>query len=154
MQIIIDELRVVINKYNEKMSFLRNDQFYAKPIPSKWSRIEILGHLIDSAQNNLRRFICGQYESSPALITYNQDFWVAANQYTSADKEEMVQLWTLLNKRIISVLEAMPASGYEKYCPIVTGGQQTLEWLATDYVKHLKHHLNQILPGSFNISYP
>jgi hypothetical protein len=29
-----------------------------------------------------------------------------------------------------------------------------LQWFAEDYVKHLKHHLNQILPASFNISYP
>ena len=154
MQIIINELQVVIGECNEKMWAIGEDQFYAKPIPRKWSKIEILGHLIDSAQNNLRRFICGQYESTPALVSYNQDMWVTANQYTNANKEDLIQLWTLLNQRIISVLDSMPASAYEKYCPIGTGGQQTLKWFAADYVEHLKHHLNQILPGSFNISYP
>jgi hypothetical protein len=29
-----------------------------------------------------------------------------------------------------------------------------LEWLAIDYVKHLKHHLNQIIANSFAIVYP
>jgi hypothetical protein len=136
------------------MSAIPNDQFCAKPIPAKWSRIEVLGHLIDSAQNNLRRFICGQYESPPALISYDQDFWVAANQYAHARKEDIIQLWILLNERIASVLQNMPVNLHENYCPIVTGGQQTLQWFAEDYVKHMKHHLNQILPESFDIVYP
>ena len=154
MQIIIHELQVVVREYSQKMSAIPKDQFYAKPIPRKWSRIEVLGNLIDSAQNNLRRFICGQYESTPTMISYDQDFWVAANQYGNASKEDMIQLWILLNERIACVLQNMPADFYEKYCPIVTGGQQTLQWFAADYVKHLKHHLNQILPGSFDIAYP
>jgi DinB superfamily len=154
MQIIIHELQEVVQEYKQKMSAIPNDQFIAKPLPKKWSKIEVLGHLIDSAQNNLRRFICGQYESPPALISYDQDFWVAINQYSVASKEDIIQLWTLLNERIVSVLQAMPGNAYEKSCPIVTGGHQTLQWFAEDYVKHLKHHLNQILPGSFNISYP
>jgi hypothetical protein len=29
----------------------------------------------------------------------------------------------------------------------------TLEWLAIDYVKHMKHHLNQIFPSSFDVIY-
>ena len=154
MQRIIYELLEVVQEYNEKMSAIPNDQFSAKPLPTKWSKIEVLGHLIDSAQNNLRRFICGQYESPPALISYDQDFWVAANQYSDTTKEDMIQLWTLLNQRIVSVLKGMPVDAYEKYCPIITGGHQTLQWFAADYVKHLKHHLNQILPASFNITYP
>jgi DinB superfamily len=154
MQIIIHELLEVVRQYNHKILAIPDAEFSAKPVPRKWSKIEVLGHLIDSAQNNLRRFICGQYEEPPGLITYDQDLWVTANQYRHASKDEMIQLWTLLNQRIASVLQAMPPNIYGKLCPTATGGSQTLDWFAADYVKHLKHHLNQILPGSFNISYP
>lgn len=88
MQIIIHELLEVVREYSQKMSAISHEHFNVKPRPSKWSKIEVLGHLIDSAQNNLRRFICGQYESPPALIAYDQDFWVAANQYSLANKQE------------------------------------------------------------------
>ncbi len=154
MQIIIHELLGVVREYSEKISTIPDDQFYASPNPKKWSKIEILGHLIDSAQNNLRRFICGQYETPPRLISYDQDFWVSANQYRSASKKELILLWTLLNERIASVLQGMPIDTHQKYCPLATGGQQTLKWFAADYVKHLKHHLNQLLPESFDITYP
>jgi hypothetical protein len=154
MQIIIHELLAIVREYNQKMAAIPKEHFIAKPNPKKWSRIEVLGHLVDSAQNNLRRFICSQYESPPALITYDQEFWVAANQYSLTKKEDMIQLWALLNQRIASVLENMSEANRQKYCPIGSGGLKSVEWFADDYVKHLKHHLNQILPGSFNIVYP
>lgn len=154
MQIIIHELLEVVQEFSRKMEAIPDEKFKKSPFPKKWSKIEVLGHLIDSAQNNLRRFICGQYESPPVLISYDQEFWVAANQYSKANKEDMIQLWALLNNRIAAVLLAMPDVNRQKTCPTTTGMVQSIEWFAADYVKHLKHHLNQILPGSFDVVYP
>lgn len=156
MQIIVEELRSLVHEYSQKIDDISIHNFYEKPNPAKWSKIEVLGHLIDSAQNNLRRFICGQYEASPPNILYQQDFWVEANNYRQAEKKDIIQLWALLNYRIADILTSMPASNYEKICNTGkdTPELRTLEWLAADYVKHMKHHLNQILPGSFAIVYP
>ena len=156
MQIIIHELQQVVQTYSEKINALSDADFYAKPNPKKWSKVEVLGHLIDSAQNNLRRFICCQYEATPPWIVYNQDFWVESNQYQRARKDDITRLWALLNDRIANVLEVMPQDVYRRECN--TGQEipqfRSLEWLAADYVRHLKHHLNQILPGSFDVVYP
>lgn len=155
MQIIIQELQKVIETYSQKIRAIPDQDFYAKPLPSKWSKIEVLGHLIDSAQNNLRRFVCGQYEAVPPWIIYNQDFWVSSNNYQSAKKESIVQLWTLINERICEILTTMPPANYNKECNTGRDAEQfhSLQWLAEDYVKHMKHHLNQIIPGSFDIIY-
>ena len=131
------------------------EQLVLKPDQEKWSHKEVLGHLIDSAHNNLRRFICGQYETTPSKIAYDQDFWVAANDYQHATKEDVIQLWVLMNKQISSVLFQMSESDYKK---VVDAGKAeiklySLQFLAEDYVRHLKHHLNQIIPESFNIVY-
>jgi hypothetical protein len=156
MQIIVQELRGLIQEYTRKINGISEKDFFDKPNPKKWSKIEVLGHLIDSAQNNLRRFVCGQYETTPPLIVYDQDFWVQANHYKSAKKDSIIQLWGLMNERICDILETMPPGNYEKECN--TGRDLTqlhsLKWLAGDYVKHMKHHLNQIIPGSFNLVYP
>jgi hypothetical protein len=156
MQIIIHELRELVQNYSQKINAIPDHDFFAKPNPLKWSKIEVLGHLIDSGQNNLRRFICAQHEPTPPWIVYNQDFWVAANNYRNAKKEDIIQLWALVNDRICEVLTTMAQGDYHKECNtgIETPQFHSLEWLAQDYVKHLKHHLNQILPGSFNIVYP
>jgi len=156
MQIIIHELRHLVDEFSQKINALPDSELYAKPNPTKWSKIEVLGHLIDSAQNNLRRFICGQYESIPPLIVYDQDFWVNSNRYGSAKKDNVILLWSFLNERICEVLTSMPETNYSNECNTGKTNPQlrSLRWLAEDYVKHLKHHLNQILPGSFPISYP
>lgn len=44
---------------------------------------EILGHLKDSANINLQRFVKGQIEESPQ-ISYEQDEWVIVQAYKLA----------------------------------------------------------------------
>ena len=151
MKNTIEELKRIVDDYTKKFRDITDADFSAKPLPHKWSKKEVLGHLIDSSQNNLRRFICGQYENQPPFIVYQQDFWVAGNQYQKAPRNDIIDLWRLLNLRICSVLEEMPAENYSKECN--TGSLHTLEWLADDYVKHLKHHINQIISGSFDVIY-
>ncbi len=151
MKDVVSELQHIVVDYEKKIGAIPDFEFSAKPLPHKWSKKEVLGHLIDSAENNLRRFICGQYEATPPFIVYQQDFWVASNGYQSMDKQDLVDLWRLVNLRICAVLTNMPPANYQRQCD--TGSLHTLEWLAVDYVKHLKHHLNQIISGSFDVVY-
>ena len=156
MKKVITELREMVAQFTEILSQFSEEELSAKKSPGKWSKKEVIGHLIDSAQNNLRRFICGQYESDPPAIIYAQDFWVAANNYNVMDKDDIISLWKLMNERICAVLENMPLENYNKECN--TGKNEivlrSLQWLAEDYNKHMKHHLNQIIPGSFDVVYP
>ena len=149
------ELSQLVDEFTNRINDIPEEIFSAKPRPEKWSKKEVLGHLIDSASNNLRRFICGQYDSSPK-ITYQQDFWVMANDYQNIKKENVIQLWKLLNEQICEVLRTMPDQNASLLCDTGKDNIQlhSIEWLAEDYIKHLKHHLNQILPGSFPITYP
>jgi hypothetical protein len=155
MEATVSELNTIIRDYSLRISAISEQEFSAKPSPNKWSKKEVLGHLIDSGQNNLRRFICGQYEASPPKIIYEQDHWVNANAYQKMDIKEIIAMWILMNSRIAAVLEQMPTSAYTKECDTGknTVSLHSLEWLAEDYVKHLKHHLNQIIPNSFDIVY-
>lgn len=138
---------VIVKNFAAKFNAMTEDELSFRPAPGKWSRKEVLGHLIDSAQNNLRRFIVGQYEEAPSRIVYEQDFWVRCNDYQNMPKNDIIRLWELMNGRIAVVLGNMPEDKYEKHA--LTSEWHTLRWLAEDYVKHMKHHLNQIIAGSF-----
>jgi hypothetical protein len=154
MKPVIDELEKLVKDFTVKFNSISEDDFSSKPSATKWSKKEVLGHLIDSAENNLRRFICGQYEVPAPNIKYNQDFWVAANQYQTTLSKDVIENWRLTNLKICKVLSKMPKENYTLVCDFGDGKFLTLEWLAEDYVKHLKHHLNQIIPKSFEIVYP
>lgn len=155
MKSTIEELRYILGLVHSKLVQLDESEFSAKPLPHKWSKKEVLGHLIDSAHNNLRRFVCGQYEKTPPKITYDQDFWVKANDYQNMKKDDVILLWFLINQRIETILTNMPAAFFQLVCD--TGKEKenlhSLQWLAEDYVNHMKHHLNQVFPGSFDAVY-
>lgn len=155
MKQTVEELDQIVRTYSKKIRSIPENEFSVKPQPNKWSKKEVLGHLIDSAQNNLRRFICGQYEATPPKIVYEQILWVTSNNYADADCSEVITLWELLNKRIMAVLSQMPKSAYTLKCDTGHTDSQfySLEWLAEDYVRHLKHHVNQIIPNSFEVKY-
>lgn len=125
--------------------FLKIDQdavdWETKPAPDKWSKKEIVGHLIDSAQINLQRFVRCTYEENFKL-KYAQDEWVAAQQYQGADIKEILDLWILINRQIIRVLGYYPANRLQ--VSYDGDSSHTVEWVAVDYVRHMKHHLAQI----------
>ena len=140
MNSIATQLEMLIDKYLSMLHSVSEDDFTAKPLPTKWSKKELIGHLIDSAENNNRRFIVAQYEENPT-IKYDQDKWVALNNYQQWNTKDLVQLWYLLNKQIISVLKNIPGEVSQRIC----NTSYTIEWLAQDYIKHLKHHMHQVL---------
>src|SRR5262249_26546499 len=52
------------------------EEFVNAPLgPGKWSRKQVLGHLIDSASNNHRRFVEAQRRADLDFEGYDQDAW-------------------------------------------------------------------------------
>lgn len=156
MENVVKELDRIVAKFTEKIAGFSEAELTEKPAPNKWSKKEIVGHLIDSGQNNLRRFIVCQQATTPPKIVYDQDFWVRANNYQKMAGNDVIELWRLVNHQISNVLSTMERDKYLKTCDTAKESVQlrSLDWLAADYVKHMKHHLNQIIKGSFDISYP
>ncbi|NJM26271.1 MAG: DinB family protein [Bacteroidia bacterium] len=116
-----------------------------KSEPGKWSKKEILGHLVDSAQNNLQRFVRGQYELLPKIV-YAQDEWVSLQHYQQYATPDLVDLWVAINKHLCHVLRSLPAGSYTRHVDTGKGtvAVHTLQFLADDYLVHLRHHLDKI----------
>ena len=136
-------LEKIIHNYTRRLEALPEEVYAWKPQPAKWSKKEILGHLVDSAQNNIRRFIVAQYEDEP-VIHYAQDEWVNCSDYQHYPTRDLVVLWTLLNRHICILLRQMSPEAAQRKCGM-GGPPQTMEWVAADYCNHLLHHLHQIL---------
>jgi len=127
-----------------RLTLIKEEDFSDKPAPHKWSKKQILGHLIDSATNNHQRFIRVQFEQTPTIV-YKQNEWNALSYYQQLDSVQLIQFWTLYNKQLIHIIRHIPEQNLQKECN--AGGQApvTLEWLINDYVAHLEHHLHQIV---------
>jgi hypothetical protein len=113
------------------------------PPDGGWCARQVLGHLIDSACNNHRRFVLGQAPLEK-YDGYNQDDWVARQRYDQVPWGDLVSLWTAYNRHLAHVISCVPddvAAG-EAIGP--EGTPVTLAFLMSDYVTHLRHHLDQL----------
>ena len=144
MQATIEHLQKIIIYYSGRLNAVPEEVYSHKPGPGKWSKKEILGHLVDSAQNNIRRFVVAQYEDVPRIV-YDQDKWVTIADYQHYPTDELIALWGLLNRHICLLLKNMTPEAAGRRCDNSDTKTHTIEWLAADYCNHLLHHLHQIL---------
>ena len=140
---MVTALASVVEHALPHLNAISDDAASKKPAPNKWSKKEILGHLVDSAANNHQRFIRLQLQPEIDLPGYDQDNWVRLNGYHQRPWTEIVTLWSAYNRHLASVIESLDSSalGHLWYA---ADGDVTLEFIASDYVRHLRHHLKQI----------
>ena len=147
----INRLNSLINEVPGKIKQINSDDLSYKKSPGKWSKKEILGHLCDSAINNLSRFVRAQFEEQPFKITpYAQDDWVRINHYNEMETGELLDYWVSLNKQIVQIISIIPE---EKLAVQIELGdaafregesEKNLLWLIEDYVVHMEYHLKQV----------
>lgn len=120
-----------------------------------WSAKEIVGHLIDSAANNHRRFVLAQLKDDLVFEGYAQEDWVRVQRYDAAPWSQLVELWRAYNLHLAHVMSSTPeetlsraraAHSLDRIAWQLVDADQTttLAYLMRDYVGHLKHHLRQI----------
>jgi len=128
---------------------LSSAELLNKPVPGKWSKKEILGHLIDSAINNLKRFTEIQFLPQPyKVVSYDQVNLVIVNDYQNLPLDQLLDLWQVLNRQIIFVVRNIPAEkmDYPVDPQYENKELKTLGWIICDYVAHMEHHFRQIFP--------
>lgn len=149
MKDTINKLEQLLDSGAEYISESSQSELTKKPIPEKWSKKEIIGHLIDSGINNLQRFTEIQFESKPYRIRkYNQDELVKANDYQNSETAEIVEFWISINHRIKNLMEQQSEKTLNFKIELDNGTISDLRFLMNDYVDHLEHHLNQIIKSS------
>ncbi|PUV25815.1 MULTISPECIES: DinB family protein [Sphingobacterium] len=140
MNDFIHEFEVLIDTFPAELSAINTVAFNEKSVPGKWSKKEILGHLIDSAMTNYLRFIRAQSEENPQIFYAQDDFCENAN-YQQSETKQLTDLWLSLNKQLLFLFRTLIARDLTaRKC-----NDLTLAFLMADYVTHLNHHRHQIL---------
>lgn len=143
----LQRLHLHILQMTDIFTGFSTEQLLQKPAPGKWSKQEILGHLIDSAINNLKRFTEIQFLPQPyKIVSYQQNELVEVNQYQNLPLVHLLDLWKALNQQVIYVVKNIPQKklNYAVDPQYENKELKTLGWIICDYVAHLEHHLKQI----------
>ena len=143
-----EELQKILHKFGSLLTLIEEDEASFKPVPDKWSKKEILGHLIDSACNNQQKFVRTMAEKRVDFVGYRQNHWVDSQKYNARGWQELLVFWTLYNLHLAHIIENVAPETLTNEITIEGAGTFTLEFIMKDYVEHLKHHLKQILPDA------
>ncbi len=112
--------------------------------PGKWTKKQVLGHLIDSATNNHQRFVRIQFEDTP-VIRYAQNDWNTFSYHAQQEGALLAATWKQYNLFLLALLRQIPASALERTGIGGEGKPFTLAFIVDDYVDHMEHHLAQIM---------
>jgi hypothetical protein len=145
MEFQIKKTEALLSIINEYFKSVSDTVLEFKPSQDKWSKKEILGHLVDSAIHNLVRFTEINYLEKPYHHRpYSQNDLVNLNQYQKMNTNELLQLWLSLNKQIIRIFKNIDYKALDYKIILNDQSVIDLKFLMTDYVEHLEHHINQI----------
>ena len=141
-----ENLRKILTEVLPLLENVGDEPASTKPLPDKWSKKEILGHLIDSACNNQQKFVRTMAEPAFEFVGYQQNHWVDSQKYNAANWNDLINLWEAYNLHLAHIIENVEPELLSNEITIENAGTFTLEFIMKDYVEHLKHHLSQILP--------
>lgn len=145
MKVISDKLESVVTHSVPLLKNLDERTVSEKGNNDQWSKKEILGHLIDSAANNHQRIVRVLYHAADTFPPYDQNAWVRVQQYIIMPWDHLIELWSVYNKHLCMIIANIPEGEINTLCDIGKGEPVTLEFVVKDYLRHLQHHLAQLI---------
>ena len=113
----------VIETEEKILTGLQNDTITLKRNKQNRTIKQILGHLIDSASNNL---------------------WIALQDYQNEDWNNLIQLWKFFNLHIIQIIKSVDQTKLDNYWCDFEGTKVTLQDMIEGYLSHLHLHIHEI----------
>jgi hypothetical protein len=147
--LIANEILLLIGEWEQKLSVLPNEVITEFRNSQRRTVKQILGHLIDSATNNIHRVVHLQYQQSPfSFPNYaslgNNDRWIAIQDYQNEDWFNMIQLWKYSLLHLCHVIKNIRIEKLENEWISGPDKNITLRAMIVDFPKHLRLHLSEI----------
>lgn len=138
-------LEKILKETPKKLIKFSEKQASDRQLIGKWSKKEVIGHLIDSAANNHQRFVRMQIDNDLHLPQYKQNEWVEVAHYNERKWPEIIELWKILNLHLVHILKNVDEFKLNNVAHFPDYGTLRLQFLIDDYVDHMEHHLKDAI---------
>ena len=126
------------------VSGMSHGQLVARPVPGKWSTLEVVCHLTDFEPifaDRMKRVIA---EDNPQLLGADENRFAAALAYQRRDLEEELVLVERTRSQMARILHALPDGAWQRVGTHSERGPLTLERLLAAAANHIPHHVRFI----------
>jgi hypothetical protein len=144
-----NELLKIIYEWELKLLRLQDDIIANRRNSQNRSIKQIIGHMVDSASNNIHRIIHLQYQTSPLIFPDyanlgNNDRWIAIQNYQDEKWQDLVQLWKYSNLHIVHVINNVNIEKLDNEWITALNVTVSLKSMIIDYLRHFELHLSEI----------
>ena len=130
----IDDLRTAV-------AGMPTEQILSRPIPGKWSTLEVVAHLADTEVYYTDRIERTIALERPLLIGVDERLFPARLNYQAFDLADQLGLFTALRRHGARVLRLQPPEAWLRVGVHSETGLVTLRQLVLQAVRHVRHHL-------------
>jgi uncharacterized damage-inducible protein DinB len=124
---------------------MSREQLVARPIPGKWSTLEVVCHLADFdpiLADRMKRVIA---EERPTLLGADEKRFAAALAYHERDLEEELTIIDRTRQQMARILRTLPPDALGRVGVHNERGPLTLEKLLTTATNHIPHHVGFVV---------
>ena len=139
----------LIDKWEVKLSGLPVDVIEKRKNNQMRTIKQILGHLSDSASNNIHRIVHLQYQQSPLPFPNyategNNDRWIAIQNYEDENWENLIRYWKYSTLHLVHVIGNIKQEKLGNEWMASPDNKVSLREMVLDYLHHFELHLNEI----------
>ena len=123
---------------------MTQEQLTARPIPGKWSTLEVICHLADFEivyADRIKRIIA---ENEPTMFGGDPDTFAARLAYHDREVGDELQLIELVRTQVARILRTLKPKDFQRHGIHSEFGPLTLEMLLQRITGHIPHHVRFI----------
>lgn len=141
---LIDQYRAGPAQLRKAVVGMSREQLAARPVPGKWSTLEVVCHIADFEPvyaDRMKRVVA---EDSPLLLSGDPDKFQARLAYSSRDVAEEITLIETVRAQMARILATLSESDFARTGKHSTDGPLSLAVLLERITGHIPHHVKFI----------
>lgn len=140
-QALVDLYAKGIQDLQDGVRGMTSEQALARPVPGKWSTLELVAHLSGSEiyfSDRIERTLALE---KPLLVGVDERPYPERIGFQTLDLEEELALFTSIRKHITRVLRQQPEEAWKRVGVHTSTGLVTVRQLVLQPIRHFQHHL-------------
>jgi hypothetical protein len=141
---LIDPYLAGVQTLREAVAGMTREQLTARPVPGKWSTLEVVCHLADFEPvlaDRMKRVIA---EERPTLLGADETRYAATLAYHQRELEEELAIVEKTRRQLARILRTLPDDALARVGVHNERGPRSLEQLLTGATNHIMHHVKFI----------
>lgn len=138
---LIDDYLAGPKLLRQAVAGMSREQLLARPIPGKWSTLEVICHLADFeivGADRIKRVIA---ENEPTLLGGDERAFAARLAYHERDAHEELVLIDTIRSQVARILHTLNPEDFQRRGIHSEVGPLTLEVLVQRSTRHIPHHV-------------